>query len=69
MMTRWLSYIRLFDFDVKHIKDEKNDATDDLSRRGLAEIDNNEEDDPDAFFDAKMNAISVQPTKHYTTRI
>src|SRR5947207_10137877 len=69
MMTRWLYYIRLFDFDVKHIKGEKNGAADGLSRRGLAEADSDEEDDPDAFFDAKMNAISVQPIEHSTARI
>src|SRR6266496_5386208 len=60
MMTRWLSYIRLFDFDVKHVKGEKNGAADGLSRRGLVEAASDEEDDPDAFFDAKMNAVSVQ---------
>ena len=57
MIIRWLSYIQLFDFDVKHIKNEKNDAIDDLSRWELAEVDSDEEDDSDAFFDAKMNVI------------
>ena len=30
MMTRWLSYIRLFDFDVKHVPGNKNGAADAL---------------------------------------
>src|SRR5881392_3182961 len=69
MMTRWLSCIRLFAFDVKHIRGEKNGAADGLSRRGLAEADSDEEDDPDSFFDAKMNAISVEPVEHHIARI
>ena len=32
MMIRWLAYIQLFDFDVKHISDTKNDSIDILSR-------------------------------------
>lgn len=50
MVTRWPSHIRLFDFDIKHIRDEKNGAADGRSRRGVAEADNDEEDDSDAFF-------------------
>jgi hypothetical protein len=69
MMTRWLSYIRLFDFDVKHIKDEKNGAADGLSRRGLADADSDEDDDPDASFDAKMNAISVERAEYCIARV
>jgi RNase H-like domain found in reverse transcriptase len=34
MMTRWLAYIRLFDFDVKHIPGNKNGSANALSRRG-----------------------------------
>jgi hypothetical protein len=32
MSTRWLSYIRLFDFDVKHIKGTRNGAANGLSQ-------------------------------------
>jgi hypothetical protein len=31
MMTRWLTYIHLFDFDVKHIPRKRNGAADALS--------------------------------------
>lgn len=33
LVTRWLAWIRLFDFDVKHISGKKNGAADGLSRR------------------------------------
>jgi hypothetical protein len=28
LLTRWLSYIRLFDFEVKHVRGEKNGGED-----------------------------------------
>jgi RNase H-like domain found in reverse transcriptase len=34
MMTRWLSYIQLFDFDAKLVNGAKNGAVEALSRRG-----------------------------------
>ena len=63
MMTRWLAYARLFDFDVKHIKGSGNGAADGLSRRGKGEIDE-EDSDPDEYFDAKLYSTKVQnPTQ------
>jgi hypothetical protein len=60
MMTRWLSYIRLFDFTVKHIRGVKNGGADALSRRGKAEEDSEEDDDEvDEFFEAKMYGLTV----------
>ena len=56
MMTRWLSYIRLFDFEVKHINGTKNGAADGLSRRGIAKGDE-EEEDPDEFFEGKVGNV------------
>src|SRR5438045_8422556 len=38
MMTRWLTYIRLFDFDVKHVAGNKNGAADALSQIGRAHV-------------------------------
>ena len=32
-MTRWLIWIRLFNFNVRHILDKKHTATNKLSRR------------------------------------
>ena len=34
MMMRWLAYIRLFDFEVKHVLRNQNAAVDGLSRGG-----------------------------------
>jgi transposase InsO family protein len=57
MMTRWLAYIRLFDFTPRHIPGKRNSVADGLSRRGAAPEDDDEDDDIDSFFDAKLYAI------------
>jgi len=58
MMTRWLAYIRLFDFHVKHIPGNKNGAADALSRRGAGPADPPEdENDADDYFDAKLYSM------------
>ena len=58
MMTRWLAYIRLFDFHVKHIPGNKNGAADALSRRGIGLADPLEdENDADDYFDGKLYSI------------
>ena len=61
MMTRWLAYIRLFDFQVKHIPGNKNGAADALSRRGAGPEDSpvEDEDEADNYFDAKLYSIQV----------
>src|SRR5204862_3010043 len=59
MMTRWLTFIRLFDFEVKHVPGAKNSGPDGLSRRGRAPTDE-EEEDPDDFFDAKIYFVSAE---------
>jgi hypothetical protein len=60
MMTRWLTYIRLFDFDVKHIPGTKNGGADALSRRGLSPDDGSEdENEADDYFDAKLYGTTV----------
>ncbi len=58
MMTRWLAYIRLFDFDVKHVPGNRNGAADGLSRRGLAPEDESDSD-PDDYFEAKLYGITA----------
>jgi len=58
MMMRWLAYIRLFDFHVKHIPGNKNGATDALSQRGAGPADPPEdENDTDDYFDAKLYSM------------
>ena len=58
MITRWLTYIRLFDFDVKHVAGNKNGGADALSRRGISELDPEENEDVDAYFDSKIYSIT-----------
>ena len=65
IMTRWLFYIQLFNFDIKHIKNKKNDIIDDLSQWELMKDDNDKKDDLDIFFNIKMNMISVELIKYY----
>ena len=72
MMTRWLTYIRLFDFDVKHIPGNKNGAADALSRRGRSSQDDPDdlEDDADDYFDAKLyHAYISDPGSNLTARV
>jgi hypothetical protein len=54
MMTRWLSYIRLFDFDARHVPRNKNGAVNGLSRHGGKGDYNEVEEDPDELFEAKL---------------
>ena len=64
MMTRWLAYIRLFDFDAKHVPGSKNGAADALSRRGYCEEDGELSGDAavDDFFEAKLYSVMVEFT-------
>ena len=71
MMTHWLSYIRLFDFDVEHIRGNKNGGADALSRCSQASQDDQEyENEADDYFDAKLYAITASNQSfHSTSRV
>ena len=72
MLTRWLTYIRLFDFDVRHVQGRKNGVADSLSRRGKApedDEDDGDDDDVDDFFDARLYSITVTPPANPTARV
>ena len=58
LLTRWLAYIRLFDFEVKHIPGRTNGAADGLSRRGASSLDPPDDDDIDGHFDAFLYALA-----------
>ena len=54
LITRWLTWIKLFDFDVKHVFDKKHTTVDDLSRRlrdFSNDIDKTHEKNIDDFID------------------
>ena len=62
LIIRWLTWIKLFDFDVKHISDKKHIAVDDLSRRFrnfLNDIDETYEENIDDFIDEQLNCVRV----------
>ena len=71
MMTRWLAYIRLFDFDTKHVPGTKHGAADAISRRGYCEEDGELSDDDavDDFFEAKMYSVMIEPAKEHFAEI
>jgi ribonuclease HI len=62
LVTRWIAYMRLFDFEVRHVPGNKHTAADGLSRRprtGSDDIDEANEVDIDDFIDAEINAFRV----------
>jgi hypothetical protein len=64
LVTRWIVYIRLFDFEVCHVPGNKHTAADGLSQRPCTEsddIDEANEVNIDDFIDAEINAFSVAP--------
>ena len=66
LVTRWLAWIRLFDFDVKHMPGRKHTAADGLSRRPRGPSDSEDEaveGDIDDFIDGQLNCVRVCPVR------
>lgn len=64
LLTRWLAWIRLFDFEVKHVPGKKHTAADGLSRRSRTEsdrIDEENEVDIDEFIQVELNSLKISP--------
>ena len=64
LITRWIAWIRLFDFDVKHIAGKKHTAADGLSRRPATQDDVEEaakEPDIEDFIEAELNSVRIAP--------
>ena len=59
LVTRWLAWIRLFDFEVRHVKGRKHTAADGLSRRPRCEDDSEDELDIDDFVAAELNLVGI----------
>ena len=63
LITRWLAWIHLFDFDVRHVTGRVHTSADGLSRRP-ATLEDQEECDNcnlDSFIDAELNCVYVSP--------
>ena len=70
IMTRWLTYIRLFDFDINHIPGNKNGVTDALSRHGQSPDDPEAlENEADDYFDAQLYSMYVPHGSPPTARM
>ena len=66
LVTRWLAWIRLFDFEVRHVKGAKHTAADGLSRRPRTEsddIDEQDEVDVDDFIAAELDCMQISLIK------
>lgn len=62
LVTRWLAWIRLFDFEVKHVRGSTHTAADGLSRRPRMEDDNSEEGtDIDEFIAIELDCVGIAP--------
>ena len=62
LVTRWIAYIRLFDFEVCYVSRHKHIVVDRLSRRLYIEsnnIDNAHKTDIEDFIDTKLGALSI----------
>jgi ribonuclease HI len=64
LLTRWIAWIRLFDFDVRHVPGRKHTAADGLSRRPrtFADKENKKlEQDIDDFINAELASLRIVP--------
>ena len=62
LIIRWLTWIKFFDFDVKHVFDKKHTAVDDFSRRFQDfsnDIDEIHEENIDDFINEQLNCARV----------
>jgi len=63
LLTRWIAWIRLFDFEVRHVPGKKNVVADGLSRKppGPSDILEEEEQDIEDFIDGELDLVRVAP--------
>ena len=62
LIIRWLIWIKLFDFDVKHVFDKKYTIANNFSRRFqnfLNDIDEIHEENIDDFINEQLNCVRV----------
>lgn len=64
MVVRWISYLLLFDFTVRHVPGKKNTVADGLSRKGEGPsdlLDREAEGDVEDEIDARLNLVLFGP--------
>ena len=62
LVTRWIAWIRMFDFEVRHVKGSTHTAADGLSRRPRTESDNLDEQyegDIDDWIAAELDYLGI----------
>jgi len=59
LVTRWLAWIQLFDFEVRHVKGAKHGAADGLSRRPHFSDDSEDDIDIDEFVADELEAVGI----------
>jgi hypothetical protein len=64
VVHNWLAWIRMFDFEVRHVSGKSNSAADALSRKPQTPADELYDDDEDLedFIDAQMNTCFIGAT-------
>ena len=63
LVTRWIAWIQLFDFDVRHVPGKEHTAADGLSRRPATALEEQEaaqEEDIDDFIAAQLSVVNVR---------
>jgi hypothetical protein len=66
LVTYWLAYIHIFDFEVQHIPRYKHTAADGLSRHLRTESDDSDkrnEEDIEDFLDSELVILSIIPVR------
>ncbi|KAJ3504975.1 hypothetical protein NMY22_g17741 [Coprinellus aureogranulatus] len=61
-MTRWIAFLMLFDFEMKHVSAENHKAADGLSRRPRSQHDSDDEDDENI-----LEALTLSTSPRVTT--
>ena len=64
LITHWIAWIQLFDFDVKHVAGKKHTTADGLSRKPVTEEDIRErenEQDIEDFIDMELGSLRIAP--------
>ena len=59
LVTRWIAWIQLFDFDVRHVPGKANMVADGLSRRPLGPLEEEDQDEEEIedFIDAELSVV------------